>query len=165
MLTEFTDSDRIRAVVGVSDHELPDDVLTSPDFETLIALDLDDVASGLLDEFRVVSAILYPSRTFSQQRFFDVTQLFCTYSVAKQLLTPLGYLAERRLQDGRAMKERVEDPFSTTRDGVNAMYSSLRIKLSAAFVTATGGTATPLTRVLPTLSVGVGLATDPVTNA
>lgn len=165
MLTEFTDSDRIRAVVGVSDHELPDDVLASPDFETQIALDLDEVATGLLDEFRTVSAILYPSRTFNQQRFFDVTQLFCTYSVAKQLLTPLGYLAERRLQDGRAMKERVEDPFSTTRDGVNAMFSSLRVKLSAAFLLATGSGAAPLSRTLVTLSVGVGLATDPVTNA
>ena len=63
------------------------------------------------------------------------------------------------------MKERVEDPFSTTRDGVNAMFSSLRVKLSAAFVSVTGGTASPPPRTLVTLSVGVGLATDPVTNA
>ena len=163
MLTEFTSPDRVRAVVGVSDLELPDAVLTQVDFEIKVELDLDDVASGLLAEFRVVSAIPYADRSAAQARFYDVTQLFCTYSVARQLLTPLGYLAERRLQDGRAMKERVDDPFSTTRDGVLLMISALRMSLSAAYAAA-GGTAPVITRPTLTLLSGVGLASDPVTN-
>lgn len=164
MLTEFTDPDRVRAVVGVSDLELPDAILAQPDFEVKVELDLDEVAAGLLAEFKVVSAIPYASRSVAQARFFDVTQLFCTYSVARQLLTPLGYLAERRLQDGRAMKERVDDPFSTTRDGILMMISALRLSLSAAYAAA-GGTATVITRPTLTLISAVGLATDPVTGA
>jgi hypothetical protein len=89
-------------------------------------------------------------------------QLFSAYAIGRMLLTSLPYFAELRVQDGRAEKERVKDPFTFTREGVNAGFAAARQSLLAAYAAATGGAVT--TRVSRTLLTSTGIATDPVTN-
>ncbi len=163
MLTQYTTFDEVRAVLGVSDEELEDEVLVQPFYERQLILDIEDVDTGIPDAFDTVSAIPYASRTKVQKRFYDVVQLFSAYALGRTLLTSLPYFAELRMQDGRSEKQRVKDPFAFTRDGVNAGFTAARQSLLAAYAATTGGTATA--RVTRTLLSGVGLATDPVTNA
>ena len=162
MLTEFTTGDEIRAVLGVSTEELDDVTLVQPLYEHLLELDLEDVGAGLTAQFRTTSAIVYPSRTANQEKFFRLARLFSAYAVARHLLVSLPYFAEFRVQDGRAEKERVQDPFEKTRDGVTAGFGALRLRLSAAYTALVGGTA--LVRTAVTLVVSTGITLDPVTN-
>lgn len=162
MLTEYTTYEEVRAVLGVADEELEDAVLAQPLFERQLILDLEDVNSDVPNQFKIISAILFASRTTAQKRFFDLVQLYSAYTVGKQLLTSLPYFAELRLQDGRAHKERVKDPFQLTQAGVLAGCESLRLKLAASYTDLFGGES--VGRVLRTMVVGVGIATDPVTN-
>lgn len=162
MLTEYTTYEEIRAVLGVADEELEDAVLAQPLFERQLILDLDDINTGLVDQFKTISAIDYATRSTAQKRFFDLVQLYSAYAIGKSLLTSLPYFAELRMQDGRGHKERVKDPFQLTQAGVLAGCESLRLKLSAAFVALFGGDT--VTRTIRTMVVGVGIAKDPVTN-
>lgn len=127
MLTEYTTYEEVRAVLGVADEELEDAVLAQPLFERQLILDLEDVNSDVPNQFKIISAILFASRTTAQKRFFDLVQLYSAYTVGKQLLTSLPYFAELRLQDGRAHKERVKDPFQLTQAGVLAGCESSRL--------------------------------------
>ena len=165
MLTEYVNSSDIRAVLGVSPEELEDATLALPLYETFLVLSLDDVETTLAAAYLVVSAIVFASRTATQKRFHDVCRLFCAYAVARQLLTSLPYFAEWKMQDGRAAKERVKDPYQLTREGVEAGFAALSLRLSQAYSDMTGGTIAARTRTRVTLSRGVGLALDPVTNA
>ena len=162
MLTQYTTFDEVRAVLGVSDEELEDEVLIQPFYERQLILDIEDVDAGIPDAFDTVSAIQYASRTKVQKRFFDLVQLFSAYAIGRTLLTSMPYFAELRVQDGRSEKERVKDPFAFPRDGVQAGFTAARQSLLAAYAGLTGTPAT--TRVTRTLLSSVGLATDPVTN-
>lgn len=162
MLTEYTTYEEIRAVLGVADEELEDVVLAQPLFERQLILDLDDINSDLTNQFKTISAIAFADRSAAQKRFFDLVQLYSAYTIGKQLLTSLPYFAELRMQDGRGHKERVKDPFQLTQAGVLAGCESLRLKLSAAFVSLFGGDT--VTRTIRTMVVGVGITKDPVTN-
>lgn len=69
MLTEYTTYEEIRAVLGVADEELEDAVLAQPLFERQLILDLDDINTGLVDQFKTISAIDYATRSTAQKRF------------------------------------------------------------------------------------------------
>jgi len=162
MLTQYTTFDEVRAVLGVSDEELEDEVLVQPFYERQLIIDIEDVDAGIPDAFDTVSAIPYASRTKVQKRFYDLVQLFSAYAIGRTLLMSMPYFAELRVQDGRSEKQRVKDPFEFTRDGVQAGFVAARQSLLAAYAAATGGSVT--TRVTRTLLTSTGLATDPVTN-
>lgn len=163
MLPEFTSCDEVRAVLGVSHIELADAVLLLPTYVQLLEDDLEAVGAGLVTAFRTASAIAPASRTSAQKRLYDITRLFSSYSVAKQLLTSLPYFAEQRLSDGRAEKERIADPFTVTKEGVLSGLNDLKFRLSAAFAAVSGGTA--LARTTRIFAGSTGLAVDPVTNS
>lgn len=163
MLVDYTTFDEVRAVLGVSPEELEDSTLIKPIYETLLKIDLEDIDEDLISEYKTVKAVAFASRTAAQQRLHELTRLFSAIAVARQLLVSLPYFAEKRLQDGRAEKERIEDPFEKVRDGVEGQFNALRFRLSAALVAVAGGTA--LSRTSVTIMSSTGLATDPVTNA
>ena len=83
MLTEYTTYEEIRAVLGVADEELEDAVLAQPLFERQLILDLDDINTGLVDQFKTISAIDYATRSTAQKRFFDLVQLYSAYAIGK----------------------------------------------------------------------------------
>lgn len=163
MLTQYTSFDEIRAVLGVAEEELEDSVLVRPIYEAELYEDLEDTGTGLVDLFITVSAIPYTDRSDVQKRFYKLVRVFSAYSVARTLLTSLPYFAEHRVEDGRAAKERITDPYALTAAGVNASFAAMRLKLSAVFV-ALSGSGTPLTTQVRVYTLATGLATDPVTN-
>ena len=159
MLTDYTSYDEIRAALGVSDEELEDATLALAMYEQDLLLDLEEIHDTIPTAYNALSGAL----SADQLRFQRCVQVFSTYAVARHLLTGLPLFAPKRVQDGRAEQERVNDPYADTRVGVQGMYTRLRTKLAAAFNTLfPAETATP--PVTPIYAVGVGLALDPVTN-
>jgi hypothetical protein len=161
MLTDYTTYDEIRAVLGVSQIELPDATLALPLYDRLLTEELLSISSGLKSQYTTIAAILpESSRTALQQTYYEIVQLFSAYSTARYLLSSLQYFAANKITDGRAEEQRVADPYAATRDNVERVFGALRVRILAAY----GGLGNSVTvRATRVYTTGVGLASDPVT--
>lgn len=163
MAAPVTDTAEVRAALGVSATELPDSVINLAHYSTQVILDLEDVNTGIPALYTTVSAISSGSRTVTEQRFYDLVHLFCTYSRAKDLLAALPMFSVRALSDGRAEFSRQDDAYLDTKAGVKGMYERLRVKLTSVYVTLVPADA-PYTDTTFEYASAVGLAINPVTN-
>ena len=163
MTAPITDPSEVRAVLGVSATELPDSVINLAHYSVQVTLDLEEVNAGVPALYTTVSAIPSISRTATEQRFYDLVHLFCTYSRAKDLLAALPMFSVQRLSDGRAEFSRQNDAYVDTKAGVQGMYERLRVKLNAVYVTLMPGDAA-YTEATFEYTSAVGLAINPVTN-
>lgn len=160
-LSDYTSPDLVRATLGVSDLELSDETLALSIYEMQIKLDLEEISDTLAATYLTAAALPSDSRTTAQQKLVDLTQLFSTYSVSKNLLTSLKMFGPKRITDGRAETERF-DPMAEIKLGILANYSTIRTKLIAAYTNMGGSPAAQTTRTW----VGTAaLGTDPVTGA
>ena len=159
-LSQFTSSDEIRAVLGVTPEELEDITLELPSYLRNLQFELEDIAPTLEASYLAIAAL--PSRSTAQQKLYDVMQAFAPYATARLLLTSLSLFAPKVITDGRASTERVVDPFSDVRDGVDAGYFSLKERLKSSLI-ALGTTVSSTSRVFA-YSVSAGLSINPVTN-
>ena len=162
MLSEYTNFQEVRAVLGLTTTELPDSVLSLPMYETLLAIQLEDIDVTLPNFYLTISALPSESRSATQARFFDLTRLFSAYATAKELLTSLPMLGVQKLSDGRAEFTRQSEQWSDIVDGVDAAFTSLRLRLAAAYnVLAPSALVPSYTTSIMTSYVGM---TDPVTG-
>lgn len=159
MLTNYTTADEIRAALGVSDEELENATIELGDYYRLLLIDLDEIADDLATQYEALTGSL----SAAQARFQRRVQVFATYSVARVLVTSLPLFAPKRVQDGRAEQERIQDPYKDTREGVLAMYGRLRDKLVEAYAELFPE-AEVFTPTTISFCSSVGLAVDPVTN-
>ncbi len=162
MLSDYTDYQEVRAVLGLTTTELPDSILSLPMYETLLVLRLEDLNTDLPTTYAEVLALPSESRSATQARFFDLTRLFSAYATAKELLTSLPMLGVQRLTDGRAEFTRQNEQWQDIVDGVDATYSALRQRLTAAY-NALVPSAEVLSAVVGITTSAVGM-TDPVTG-
>jgi hypothetical protein len=161
-LIDFTTYAEVRAVLGVSATELPDSVISQPQWALTLQLALEDVSLNLPTLYTTVSAIPSVSRTSTQQRFYDLVRLFASYSVAKDLLTSLPPFSVQRLADGRAEFNRFADAFKDVKEGVLGMFQNLRLRLAKQYqVLAPADTV--YTQVTEVWTDSATLGTDPVT--
>lgn len=164
MLSIYTTPDSVRAVLGVADDEVTDEMLSLPMYEVRLVYDLEEIDSGIPTAYKAAVAIEYATRTAAEKRFCDAVKLFAAYSVSRTALSSLPYLADKRITDGRAESERMADPFSLVREAVTGGLLDLRYKVSAAYAALPTVTTTVVTRVARTMTSAVSIATDPVTN-
>lgn len=162
-LTDYTTYADVRAVIGVSATELPDTVLALSQWETLLALSLEDVSVNLPAYFTTISALPSNSRTSAQQRFYDLVRLFASFSTAKDLLTSLPLFSVQQLGDGRAEFNRFANALEDTKAAVAGSFESMRLRLAASYLGLVPG---DVVYTAPT-EVWTGsatLGTDPVTT-
>lgn len=164
MLSTYTTPDSVRAVLGVADDEVTDDMLALPLYEVRLVYDLEEIDSGIPEAYKTTVAIDYTTRTAAEKRFCDAVKLFSAYSVARTALSSLPYLADKRITDGRAESERIADPFSLVREAVSGGLLDLRYKVSAAYAALPSVTTEVVTRTARTMLASTGIAVDPVTN-
>lgn len=160
---DYTTYAEIRAALGVSATELPDTVLAVPMYATLLDLDLESVSAngGIPALYATVAADT--SRTAQEQRFYDLTRLFASYSLAKNLLSSLPLFSVQSLTDGRAEFHRQADVIADIVAGVNGIYNAVRTKLSAAYLVLVPGIG-GYVRPTAIITAAEGLAVDPVTT-
>ena len=162
-LLDYTTPDEVRAALGVSDDELQDATLLLPVYSTNLEAELRDVSVSLLSAFQTVRGIPEVSRTDAQTWFLQVTSLFATYAVAKQLCTSLPMFSPKEITDGKASVVRFSaDPYQATIARIEEQYRVNQGRLKAALdaVGTTPGTLTTTARVLFSSARGV----DPVTG-
>ena len=164
LITDYTTYDEVRAALGVSATELPDTVLSQPQYALMLSISFDDVNEGITTLYPTISALLVGSRSAAQQRLYDYARLYATYAIARDLLTSLPLFSVSRLSDGRAEFTRQTDIFEDVRQAVQGVFNKLRLKVSAAYVALTPG-AVAYSQLSFEFTSSTGIATDPVTNA
>lgn len=159
----LTTYDDVRAVLGVTVDELEDSTLTLELYANHLDMELEDIAAALPAQYTTVAAIAENLRTAAQQKFYRLTRLFATYSVARQLISGLPMFGPKDISDGKALVSRFADsPYTRVADEVRAEYDRLLIALGKAYGELISQAVTVTTR---TYAVSIGQGVDRVTGS
>ena len=161
-ITDYTSYDEIRAILGVSETELADDVLGLPLIAYNLEATLDSVSEEVIPQYVAVKAKPEADRTRLETRFFGVVQVFAGYAAAKDLLASETRFALKKLTDGKATAERFSSDNKMLVEGVMLGYYQALARLKAVLE------AMGLIVVVPyagrTMFGKAGLVSDPVTG-
>lgn len=162
-ITSYTSYDEVRAVLGVSTDELEDATLALTLYDYGLQAELNEISANLSADFATVSGIDFTSRTTVQQWFFQTTQVFAAYSVARQAGSGLPLFGPKDISDGKATVSRFADaPYKAVLARVDSEYNKARTRLESAYASFNSSTSTPIARSYFKAS---GLTTDPVTGS
>lgn len=163
MFATYTTPETVRALLGISRFEVKDEQFLLPLYDTVADDALESLNSSLAANFAAVVLVNVASRTALQKRFYAAAQLYVALAVALYLLPSLPMAAPRKVGDGAAVQERVNDPYALLVDSLSGTLAAMGIKLLALLVLidpTAPGAAIPA-RVY---AVSVGLVFDPVTG-
>ncbi|MBV8635339.1 MAG: hypothetical protein JO002_12670 [Burkholderiaceae bacterium] len=162
LITDYTDTNSIRATLGVSVDELEDAVLLLPLWATQLYEGLIDLAPDLPSVYTTIKAL--PTPTSDQQRFLNLSSAFATYFVASKFIEQAPLLFPQTLRGVKDQFTRVQDPFATLQQGIYSGLSYVKDKLLVALqaVNPTDIAPPPVQRVF---GVSTGLGYDPVTDS
>ncbi len=162
-ITDFTSYTEVRTTVGLSSDELSDAILASEIYANSLELAMSEVtlsdaapSTGSLAA-RYAAVVLLTTRTELEQKFYNLTRLFCTYAVAYEVATSLGMRTPKSESDGKRTLVRFspESTYRDTADMIREKLEDFKSRLEKI------GTAT-LTS-MPYMTV-VAPGTDPVTG-
>ncbi len=160
-LTDFTDYDSVRAVLGIAPEELEDATLALPIFYIRLSEDIRDLSVTMEADYLAAKTIISPAA--DETRFINLMSAYSAYRVAAYELGPLPLVAFKTLKDQAAEADRVSNPFKEIAEDVISSLNYIQGKLLAAYGVISPGNPAPT----PTARVwvsGVGLAVDPVTG-
>lgn len=103
-VTDYTNTDRIRAVLGVTDNEVSDEVIENVGLEAFVLEVFDDIAS---DHAAQYVAGTDEQATAAQARVARLMETYATWYAASQLPS-LGMQAPERFSDGKTSYQRAE---------------------------------------------------------
>lgn len=163
-ITDYTSYDEIRAVLGVSDAELGDEVLALPIVALGLEGELDDVTPLLTPKYKELKDKQEAGTALEpmEQRLLNVTQVFSAYAVAKNMMASETRFALKKITDGKASMERFSSDNTALYEGVLNGYYQARARLIAILV-ALGMIEAPTVRRRTYFGVA-GLSRDPVTG-
>lgn len=162
-LAPYTTNDNVRGVLGISDEELTDSVLSLSIYELNLLAALKRVGATILTDFGTVTNITESSRTTVQANFYNALVLYSPYAVAIQLGSSLPLIAPKLVSDGKAQVSRFsESPFEAMLARLKADHDRLFNELVDAYAGYTGGSVTNL--ATPILFVIGDSSIDRVTN-
>lgn len=162
MLTPYTTNDQVRAVLGVSDEELPDATLDLPIYEANLRQELVVVGASVGADFKTVSA----QATFTdvEQAFLDMVTLFAPTAVGLHLAQSLPLFVAKQVTDGKAAVTRHTDsPFQGAIDACRKNYERFRQALERTYA-AYKNTIAPDNISTPIVFIGAQPSSDPVTG-
>ncbi len=110
LITDYTSYNEIRSTIGLSTSELPDTKLVEEIYANSLELALGDVtlpdeAPGpgpLATKFVTIAAIAEATRTTGEQKLYNLTRMFSTYSVALEAAVSLSMKAPKTVSDSKA---------------------------------------------------------------
>lgn len=158
--TDLTTSSAVRAVLGVSEQELPDDVLLEPIYMTLLTEDLRAIHPQLITDFAAAAAI--EARTDEQERFVSLVQMYAAYHIAKRCLGALPMFAPRVIKDARSELQRSDDPYTGLKADVTATLPVLKVRMRGVY--ALVNPAVQIPTALERIRVLVAVPINPVTG-
>ncbi len=146
----YTNSDRVRAVLGLSDVELPDSVLENLDCYERLELDLEDVYE---DHVALKATIDTGTPTTDELRTWKILVLYSSYRVATFCLPQLQLIVDKRRSDGDFEGDRFGTNLDKLSHDISAEADKLKALIDPDLVTFS---VSPLSAVTP--------GYDPVTN-
>lgn len=164
-LTAFTTYDDIRAMIGVTNKELPDTDLALESYLYGLENELEAVGANLEDDYMAAStAVASGTETTTQKALYRATRLFATASVALAVAYSLPMRAQKSITDGKAGISRFSDsPFKETLNNLLTLAASAKSSLAVQFAASTGSTVLS-TAGIPFFMAVVSPAVDPVTG-
>ncbi len=160
-ITTYTTTNSVRAVLGVSEPEIPDTVLVDPIYEVVLKEHLRGLSTTIRAAFLAAVADLSP--TADETRFVELMQTYAAYQVASQLLGSLPLFAPKLIEDASSKMDRITDPFASLRESLAASLAWLRGVLLEAYEVLVPAEPAP-SAVARTLVVNVPLGTNPITG-
>lgn len=166
-LTTYCEFAEVRSTLGVNELELKDTVLGLPVYEMGLIRELNKVSTSLNAAFSSAHSKVPSARTASEAALHDAVRLFSVYAVAKQVGVSLANFAPKDVSDGKASTARFAGtPFEGVLDGIDDMYTSLKVDMKAAYEAFAGATAGGTSSTIPmTVFLASPRAIDPVTGA
>lgn len=162
-LTDYTTYPEVRAVLGVAEEELEDEVLALPLYATLLEESIYSMATGLAAAYVLIKAIPEQDRDANQTRLINLVSAWAAYQVAYQLLTSVSMFAPKTIESDKDKQDRIVDPYAALRVAIPAHLAVLAGRILGLY-----GILFPLeplpTLVTPINVVVVGLGTDPITG-
>ena len=163
-ITDIVLHAELRAALGVSDDELPEDVLSLEMYRLNLNAEIQAVSSDLEAAYVVVSKIEEKDRSAKEQTLFMATALFGLYAVALHLTESLPIFSPKTISDGKATFSRYSDsPYKETIASIKARYAARKEALIEALAEYEGTTATAVE--LPAYLGVSSPDTDPVTGS
>lgn len=160
-LAPYTTPALVRALLGVASKELTDTVINLPVYSTVMLEQLFEVSGTLPADFQEIEALV--TRTADQDHFFDLTQAYCSYLVARQCVPAIEMFAAKTIKDDRTELTRDAGPGDKLQAELDRSLATVRRMLKKAYLKInpdaefTSSTATPALAGISTLG------TDPVT--
>lgn len=162
-LLDYTTYADIRATLGVNEVELTDETLGLALYSSNLSVELDDAGTTLSDSYTTVAAIDALTRTKKQQRLYDVTRLFATYTVAKQCCGSLPMFGPKSISDAKTEVSRfTNDPYKETVKTVIKEWEKYRQRAQAALADMSSLTASLTPRTVMLVS---SPTSDPITGS
>lgn len=162
-LLDYTTYEDIRATLGVNDIELTDDKLDLTLYSSNLGVELDDLSTDLSEKYDEVRVIAEGSRTKKQQRLYDVTRLFATYTVAKQCCVSLPMFGPKTVNDSKTEVSRFSnDPYKETIKTVIKEWEKYRQRTQTALEDLASSVSVAAVRTVMLISSPIS---DPVTGS
>lgn len=161
--TDLTTSSAVRAVLGVSAKELPDDVLLEPVYTTLLTSDLRVIHPQIINDFAEIAEVAEDARTEAEEDFFNLMQMYAAYHIAKRCLGAVAMFAPTTIQDARSEMTRAGDPYRALREDVLATLPILKVRLRSVYALVNPDA--PVPTAVERIRVLVATPVNPVTGA
>lgn len=160
-VTDLTDSDLVRAVLGVSEEELENTTIESTIFGARLTEDMYALNASMPGDFETIVDLPVPSAL--QTRFLNLVEAWASYTVASYLLESISMFAPKEIEASRDRFARVEDPYSQLKADVTRALATVTSRLLAVY--AQLDPVTPVTAAEElTYATTIDLGTDPVTG-
>lgn len=161
-VTDLTTTASVRAVLGVSEKEIRDDVLLAPIYQVRLSEDLRAIDDTLFDEF-VTAASAGDARSPLQVRFYDLVQTYAAYKLASYCVAAAPMFAPQTIQDSRTQVSRVADPYKQLKKDIAETLVVLRVKLRTVYAQVNPNYAPP-TSIERLFATAAPLGVNPVTG-
>ena len=113
---EVTSTDEVRSVLGLSDSELPDEVITQRVYKMEVLTALTLVDSRLVDEC--------DQRLLAKPSLKDTLGIFALYCIANRLCDALPLIAARTLSDNKATFQRFDIDIQSVAESIRQRYAT-----------------------------------------
>ena len=149
----YTNTDQIRAVLGISDDELSDQTIADAEYEVIAESELDLVYAA---HAAAITDSEDPGATGAEISLGKRIRLLCAYEIAVMFCPQLQALIFKKIEDSKAKYERYsEEGLQKLKDDVLTMRDYLRGLLNPEFAISTSSLS----------FIGVSRPSyDPVTN-
>lgn len=130
-LIDYITYAEVRTTVGLSTDELPDSILELPIYASALELELDSInltsdppGPGPL-KTRYLQIENLSTMTAAEQKLYNLTRMFCAYSVAAEVATSLSMRSPKIISDSKVSLTRFS-PEATFRDVIENLKSRLK---------------------------------------